>query len=126
MVGHAADAENRTIEAVADPSEIMLHLIGKLGVLQEGPAILRRKNQVQVNLRERLRHHGAPLMLPLQGRSRMVTTSQGALRDPGLCEKTPLGFGGPDPSFGNAHPHRNSWKWQFHKCRTWQQSSRSE
>ena len=35
----------------------------------------------------------APLMLPLQGRSRIVTASQGALRDPGLCEKTPLGFG---------------------------------
>ena len=42
------------------PSEIMLHLIPKVGVLQEGPAILRRKNKVQVNLRERLRHGDAP------------------------------------------------------------------
>src|SRR5262249_27349059 len=95
MVGHASDPQNRTIEAVADPAEIMLHLIPNFRVLQERPAILCRKNQVQVNLSKRLRHGSAPLMLPLQGRSRIVTPSQGALRDPGLCEKTPLGFGGP-------------------------------
>src|SRR5262245_24882132 len=93
MVGYAPHAQDRTIEAITDPAEIMLHLIPNVRVLQELPAILRRKNQVQVNLRKRLRHGGAPLMLPLQGRSRIATTSQGALRDPGLCERTPLGFG---------------------------------
>jgi hypothetical protein len=36
MVGHASDAEDRTIEAVTDPAEIMLHLIPNVRVLRNG------------------------------------------------------------------------------------------
>src|SRR5262245_52689911 len=101
MVRHAAAAKNRTIKAVTYPAQIMLRLVQKVGVLHKRPSILRRKKQVDVNLSKGLPHGGTPLMVPFQGTSRMVTSSQGALRVPGLCEKTPLGFDRSDRSFGN-------------------------
>src|SRR5262245_7698375 len=101
MVGHATDAQSRTIETVTDPAEITLHLLPNGTVLQERPAILRRKNQVQVNLSKRLRHGGAPLMLPLQGRS-------GCAARPWALRENPVGVRRTQPPPGSWHSLRGA------------------
>src|SRR5262249_26349900 len=56
MVGHTANDDSRTFLLSADPGQIGVSRFPKGAVPEEGLAFLRGKDDVDVNLRERLRH----------------------------------------------------------------------
>lgn len=59
VVSDAADAKDRATDVVADPAEIIVHLVADGRVLKEWPPLFGREYDVQIDLREGLRQ-GAP------------------------------------------------------------------
>jgi hypothetical protein len=85
MVGNSADTQNRAADVVADATEVVVHFVACGPILQKPMTLLCGKNDVQVNLRERLWHeytHRVSVIQPLRGKPGASVLSPGCAARP--------------------------------------------
>ena len=61
VIFHAADLERWRILIVARADEVAQQVTSNFGIAKIGNAVLRREDEVQVDLSERLRHGSSPV-----------------------------------------------------------------